>query len=77
MATEILLPKLDYSMTEGEVVEWLVNDGDTVTEGQLILVLEAEKAANELEAPAAGKLKVIIPAGDGAHSVGTVLGVIE
>ena len=76
MATEILLPKLGFSMTEGQVAEWLAKDGDTVTEGQPLYSLEADKSTNEVEAPASGTLKFFFQAG-ATHEIGTVLGYIE
>ena len=76
MATEILLPKLGFAMNEGEVKEWLVEDGQPVTAGDPLFVLEADKSANEVEAPASGTLKILQPAGD-VYEVGTVLGLIE
>jgi pyruvate/2-oxoglutarate dehydrogenase complex dihydrolipoamide acyltransferase (E2) component len=76
VATEILLPKIGFAMAEGELAEWLAQDGQTVTEGDALFLLEAEKSANEIEAPATGTLRIIKPAG-ATYEVGTVLGVIE
>jgi pyruvate/2-oxoglutarate dehydrogenase complex dihydrolipoamide acyltransferase (E2) component len=76
MATEILFPKIGFAMTEGDLAEWLASDGQTVTEGQPLFLLEAEKSANEVEAPATGTLRIHKPAG-ATYEVGTVLGVIE
>lgn len=76
MATEILLPKIGFSMTEGEIAEWLAEDGSEVTEGQPLFLLEADKSANEVEAPASGILRIIAEAGE-TYEVGTVLGTIE
>lgn len=76
MATEILLPKLGFSMNEGRLTEWLVADGGAVTEGQPLFALESDKSTNEVDAPASGTLKIIIPAGE-TYEVGTVLGLIE
>jgi pyruvate/2-oxoglutarate dehydrogenase complex dihydrolipoamide acyltransferase (E2) component len=76
MATEIILPQLGFAMTEGDLAEWLAGDGQTVTEGQPLFLLEAEKSANEVEAPATGTLRILKPAGE-TYQVGTVLGVIE
>ncbi len=47
MATDILLPQIGFSMTEGEVAEWLAKDGDAVNAGQALFLLEADKSANE------------------------------
>ncbi|MFT3754462.1 MAG: hypothetical protein QM769_00715 [Pseudoxanthomonas sp.] len=76
MATEILLPKLGFSMEEGVLSEWLIADGGQVKEGELLYSLESEKSVQEIESPASGTLKVIVPAGE-TCKVGTVLGVIE
>lgn len=76
MATEVILPKIGFSMNEGQVTEWLAQDGQAVTEGQPLFTLEAEKSANEVEAPASGTLRILQPAGE-IYQVGTVIGVIE
>ena len=76
MATEILLPKIGFSMSEGQISEWLAKDGDPVTEGQPLFLLEADKSANEVEAPATGTLKILKEAGE-TYQVGEVLGTIE
>ncbi|WP_425996238.1 biotin/lipoyl-containing protein [Caulobacter sp. DWR1-3-2b1] len=76
MATDILLPKLGFSMTEAQIAEWLVQDGAQVTEGQPLYSLEADKSTNEVEAPATGTLRIIAQVGE-IYDVGTVLGTIE
>ncbi|AMO70528.1 biotin/lipoyl-containing protein [Sphingorhabdus sp. M41] len=76
MATEILLPKLGFSMTEGQVAEWLIADGGEVKEGDLLFLLEADKSTNEVDAPASGTLKIVAPVGE-TIQVGDVIGYIE
>ena len=76
MATDIILPKIGFSMTEGVLAEWLVADGATVTEGQPIFSLESDKSTNEVESPAAGVIKITGVAGD-TYEVGAVIGTIE
>lgn len=76
MATEILLPKLGFSMNEGVLTEWLAPDGGVVAEGQPLFALESEKSTNEVEAPASGTLRILKQAGE-TYEVGAVLGVIE
>jgi pyruvate/2-oxoglutarate dehydrogenase complex dihydrolipoamide acyltransferase (E2) component len=34
MATEVVVPKLGFAMSEGQLAEWLVRDGESVTAGQ-------------------------------------------
>jgi pyruvate/2-oxoglutarate dehydrogenase complex dihydrolipoamide acyltransferase (E2) component len=75
MSTEILLPKLGFSMDEGTLSDWLVTDGETVTQGQPLYALESDKSVQEIEAPASGTLRIIMPQGE-VYKVGTVLGEI-
>jgi pyruvate dehydrogenase E2 component (dihydrolipoamide acetyltransferase) len=60
MATEILMPKLGFIMTEGTILEWLKQPGDLIEKGEPILVVETEKVAIEVEAPAAGIMGPIL-----------------
>lgn len=76
MATQILLPKLGFSMNEGVLVEWLAADGATVKEGDPLFSLESDKSVNEVEAPASGTLKILKGVGE-TYEVGTVLGEIS
>jgi pyruvate/2-oxoglutarate dehydrogenase complex dihydrolipoamide acyltransferase (E2) component len=76
MAVEILLPKIGSSMQEGQVTEWLVKNGDQVTEGQPLFSLEGDNSTNEVEAPGTGTLKITASTGE-TYEVGTVLGYIE
>ncbi len=76
MSTEVLLPKLGFSMNDGAVTEWLVDDGGQVTQGQLLYLLESEKSVQEIEAPVSGKLRIKAPVGE-LLLVGTVLAIIE
>lgn len=72
MSTQVLLPKLGFSMNEGMLSEWLVEDGASVSEGQPLFALESEKSVQEVEAPASGTLKIIAQPGE-IYPVGTVL----
>ena len=76
MATELRIPKLGMAMTEGELVEWLVADGDTVSAGQAIYVLESDKSSQEIEASVAGTLRITGAVGQ-TYEVGEVIGSIE
>jgi pyruvate/2-oxoglutarate dehydrogenase complex dihydrolipoamide acyltransferase (E2) component len=76
MATEVLLPKIGFSMNEGVLAEWLVADGGNAVEGEPLYALESEKSTQEVESPASGTLKIIAQIGE-TYEVGTVLAVIE
>jgi pyruvate dehydrogenase E2 component (dihydrolipoamide acetyltransferase) len=49
---------------EAELTEWLVADGDEVTEGQPIAELETSKTTNEITAPLAGTISLTAQEGD-------------
>ena len=76
MATDILLPKLGFSMNEGTLAEWLVPDGGQAVEGQPLYALESDKSTQEVDAPTSGTLKILKATGE-TYEVGTLLGVIE
>ncbi|WP_297489055.1 lipoyl domain-containing protein [Acidocella sp.] len=72
---DLLIPRLEMSMTEGDLVEWLVADGATVAEGDPIYTLEMAKATQDISAPAAGVLTQIAAKGQ-TYEVGTLIGKI-
>ena len=72
MPTQVLMPKIGFSMEEGALSEWLQADGAEVTQGQPLYSLESEKSVQEIEAPASGKLKIIATPGE-TYKVGAVL----
>ena len=76
MATEILLPKIGFSMTEGVLAEWFSEDGASVTAGDPLFSIESDKSTNEVEAPASGVLRIAGQAGE-TYEVGAVIGTIE
>ena len=59
MATEILVPQLGNEVTEAEVTEWAATVGDSVSAGEIIVVISTTKAALEIEAPCDGTLSEI------------------
>jgi len=64
-------------MEFGTVLRWLKQEGDSVTEGEPIVEVEAEKANHELDSPASGTLAEIVAAEGDEIPVGGVLAVIE
>ncbi|AJR23285.1 MULTISPECIES: biotin/lipoyl-containing protein [Sphingobium] len=75
MAVEVLLPKIGFSMNEGTLAEWLVEDGGQAVEGQPLYALESEKSTQEVESPASGTLRIIAQIGE-TYEVGTLLATI-
>jgi len=76
MSTPLSIPKLGFSMTEGTLVEWLVADGDAVTEGQVIYRLETDKVENDIEAPVGGVIRISGVEGE-LYEIGTPIGEID
>ena len=58
MATEVTVPRLGWSMEEGTFCEWLKTDGEWVEAGDMLFVLEGEKASQEIESFDAGYLRL-------------------
>ena len=68
MATNILMPALSPTMTEGTLARWLKKEGDTIKAGDVIAEIETDKATMEVEAVDEGVLGKILVA-DGTANV--------
>ncbi|NWF70008.1 MAG: biotin attachment protein [Chloroflexi bacterium] len=78
MATEVILPKWGLTMETGSLAKWHKQEGDAVTQGEIIADVETEKITSELEAPVSGVLaKILIAEGTEEIEVGTVLCIID
>lgn len=73
---EIKIPQLGVTMTEGEITEWLVEDGESVTEGDPIYNLATDKTETEIEAPGTGIIEILGEV-ETTYEVGTVVGKIR
>ena len=62
MATQILMPALSPTMTEGKLARWLKNVGDEIKAGDVIAEIETDKATMEVEAVDEGQLSSILVA---------------
>ena len=71
--SRLVMPKLGLTMTEGTVSEWPIAEGARFERGQIYLIVETDKVANEIEAPAAGRFtRILVPQGETVE-VGTLL----
>ena len=73
---EIRIPKLGVAMTEGTVVQWLVDDGAAVAVGEPLYVLETDKVENEIESPTTGVVRIVGTPGE-VYDVGTLIATID
>jgi pyruvate dehydrogenase E1 component beta subunit len=77
MSTDVLMPALSPTMTEGKLARWLKAEGDHVAPGDAIAEIETDKATMEVEAVDEGILaKIVIPEGTEHVAVNTPIAVI-
>ncbi len=77
MPTQILMPALSPTMTEGNLAKWLKSEGDSVEAGDVIAEIETDKATMEVEAVDEGILgKILISEGTEGVAVNTPIAVL-
>ncbi len=77
MPTPILMPALSPTMTEGNLANWLVKEGDKVEAGDVIAEIETDKATMEVEAVDEGTIgKILISEGTEGVAVNTAIAVL-
>jgi pyruvate dehydrogenase E2 component (dihydrolipoamide acetyltransferase) len=76
MAYEFKFPDIGEGLTEGEIVRWLVKEGDEVKEGQPLVEVETDKALAELPSPKTGVILKILAGEKEIVKVGQVIVVI-
>jgi len=77
MASEVLMPALSPTMTEGKIARWVKSEGDEVRAGDVLAEIETDKATMEVEAVDEGVLaKIVIPEGTEHVAVNTPIALI-
>ena len=77
MSTNILMPALSPTMTEGKLSRWLKKEGEQVKSGDVLAEIETDKATMEVEAVDEGYLaKIVVPDGTEGVAVNAVIGVL-
>jgi pyruvate dehydrogenase E1 component beta subunit len=78
MSTEILMPALSPTMTEGKLARWLKKVGEDVRPGDVIAEIETDKATMEVEAVDEGTLsRILIDEGTEGVAVNTPIAVLS
>ncbi len=78
MATEVLMPRQGQSVESCIIIEWKVNEGDVVSEGQALCEVETDKATFEVEAIASGTvLGIFYPADADVEVLKTIAAIGE
>ncbi|KXV14012.1 pyruvate dehydrogenase [Acetobacter malorum] len=77
MATDILMPALSPTMTEGALARWVKAEGDTVSIGDVLAEIETDKATMEVEAVENGILgRILVPEGTQDIAVNTAIAIL-
>ncbi|MCB0393555.1 MAG: 2-oxoglutarate dehydrogenase complex dihydrolipoyllysine-residue succinyltransferase [Bdellovibrionales bacterium] len=76
MAVAVTIPSVGESISEVTISEWTKNDGDYVNKGDVVMVLETDKASVEVSAEESGTLKITTQAGE-TIAVGAEVAKIE
>ncbi|WP_281701717.1 pyruvate dehydrogenase complex E1 component subunit beta [Acetobacter malorum] len=77
MATDILMPALSPTMTEGALARWVKAEGDTVSIGDVLAEIETDKATMEVEAVENGILgRILVPEGAQDIAVNTPIAIL-
>src|SRR5246127_3132632 len=77
MATQVLMPALSPTMTEGKIARWIKSEGEAVRAGDVLAEIETDKATMEVEAVDEGVLaKIIVPEGTTDVAVNKIIALI-
>ncbi len=77
MSVTVMMPQLGETVTEGTILRWAKQPGDTIAEDEILLEISTDKVDTEVPSPAAGVLaEILVPEGETVE-VGTPLAIIE
>lgn len=73
----LLMPKMGESITEGTILNWLVAEGESFEEGDILLEVATDKVDNEVPAPSSGRMKKHLFTANAAVGVGEAMAIYE
>ena len=76
MATTVSMPQLGETVTEGTILRWLKQVGDTIAEDELLVEISTDKVDTEVPSPASGVIAEILAGEGDTIAVGTPMVVI-
>lgn len=76
MALKFGMPSLGHTMEKGKVIEWLKQEGDTLSKGEPLVVIETDKVVTEVESPADGVLLKIAVGAEEERPIGATLALL-
>lgn len=73
MPIDVVLPRIDVDSTTGKIAHWFAKEGASVTKGEPLFEMESDKAAVEVESPAAGVIRDITASAGNSVPIGSVV----
>ncbi|OMO90255.1 Biotin/lipoyl attachment [Corchorus capsularis] len=73
---EIFMPALSSTMTEGKIVSWIKSEGDVLSKGESVVVVESDKADMDVETFYDGILAAIVVGEGESAPVGAAIGIL-
>lgn len=77
MLVDVIMPKLGESITEGTIIQWRKNVGDTIEKDEILLEIGTDKVDSEIPSPAVGIIKEILAQPNDILPVNEVIARIE
>jgi len=74
---QLLMPKMGESITEGTILNWLVDEGASFEEGDILVEVATDKVDNEVPAPSSGVMKKHLFEPNSVVAVGTSIATYE
>lgn len=74
---DLKMPKMGESITEGTIINWLVKEGDSFEEGDILLEVATDKVDNEVPAPVSGTITRLMFKAKDVVSVGEIIAEIS
>ena len=76
MAAKYGMPSLGHTMEKGKIIEWLKQEGESLSKGEPMVVIETDKVVTEVEAPADGVLLRIVVTPDEERPIGATIALL-
>lgn len=74
---EVTMPKMGMAMEDGEIVEWFVEEGTYINEGDMVFTIMTEKATIEIDSPISGLLVEIRAKAGDIVPIGEVIALVN
>tara|TARA_B100000214_G_scaffold50624_1_gene31911 strand:- start:441 stop:674 length:234 start_codon:yes stop_codon:yes gene_type:complete len=77
MPKQIIVPNLGNEVLEAEVMEWMIEEGQVIRSGEVVVTISTSKTEIEIESPSDGILATILVREGELTTPGSILGEIQ